>query len=710
MKIKNLPEKYNSIWEKAFPLLRQGRPGDDKHAIEVVEFILDYSKGKDLELDILIPVAIMHDIGHSAILPEHIIYVSGERKLINAKLVHMLAGAKIAKDILESVGYNKEKIKEIVDIVSVHDMDQIKEVDIKDIYNTENKKIFHDIDALDRYTKERLGSMKKLYPGKSFEELVKLVEDHLYLFFFDEFRNIATERIKELRGEDVCKTFKLLFDRDRLNLYPWEFANQCLTKDIEKVFGKKIKKIISEFKKSHIYVYVDVEDFNEFGEFLFNRLRKDRKFYKLVEKNIFQSGDKLLDFCNKLPKRLENLSTEQLFKIYEKYREKIIKMRVWGWLPPLVDGVYIYFLSDFAQEKLREFLKEKNIEDKTAEYYSILSSSEKISEVQSEEIERLKLIKELDEELVMNLKNMNTDELLKKLDSRHISLIRNHVKKFEWLTYAYIGPPMNEKDVFELIKNSLNQKESIDKQLDSIYKHYKDLRKDKEKIFDEINPPENLKYLLKISALFMYLKDLRKGVYQKSYVLMDPVIEEISKRLNLSIEETKYLTNEEVREALIDGKDFTTIAKSRTNYCVVITQDGETEVFIKEKAKEIIKKQIEESKIEKEIDELKGSIAFSGKVQGIVKIILVPEDMPKINEGDILVSSATNPDLIIAMKKASAFVTDMGGITSHAAIVSREMKKPCIVGTKIATKVLKDGDKVEVDAEKGIIKILKQKN
>lgn len=68
--------------------------------------------------------------------------------------------------------------------------------------------------------------------------------------------------------------------------------------------------------------------------------------------------------------------------------------------------------------------------------------------------------------------------------------------------------------------------------------------------------------------------------------------------------------------------------------------------------------------------------------------------------------NATNPDLIIAMGKAAAIVTEEGGITSHAAIVSREMKKPCIIATKNATQVLQDGDMVEVDADKGVIKIL----
>ena len=66
----------------------------------------------------------------------------------------------------------------------------------------------------------------------------------------------------------------------------------------------------------------------------------------------------------------------------------------------------------------------------------------------------------------------------------------------------------------------------------------------------------------------------------------------------------------------------------------------------------------------------------------------------------------TRPEYLPLMEKAAAFITDAGGVLSHAAIVAREMKKPCIIGTKIATKILKDGDLVEVDAERGTIRKL----
>ncbi len=78
----------------------------------------------------------------------------------------------------------------------------------------------------------------------------------------------------------------------------------------------------------------------------------------------------------------------------------------------------------------------------------------------------------------------------------------------------------------------------------------------------------------------------------------------------------------------------------------------------------------------------------------------------QIKQGDIYVTRMTHPNDITIIKKCAGIITDEGGILSHAAVVSREMKKPCIIGTKIATQVLKDGDRVEVDAEKGIIKKL----
>lgn len=91
-------------------------------------------------------------------------------------------------------------------------------------------------------------------------------------------------------------------------------------------------------------------------------------------------------------------------------------------------------------------------------------------------------------------------------------------------------------------------------------------------------------------------------------------------------------------------------------------------------------------------------------MKGVVRVVKNKDNLSKVVFGDVLVTTMTTPDMVQVMQKAVAFVTDEGGITCHAAIIAREMKKPCIIGTKIATQVLKDGDTVEVDADKGIVR------
>ncbi len=108
-----------------------------------------------------------------------------------------------------------------------------------------------------------------------------------------------------------------------------------------------------------------------------------------------------------------------------------------------------------------------------------------------------------------------------------------------------------------------------------------------------------------------------------------------------------------------------------------------------------------------ETTELKGLVAFKGSAKGEVKIVTCQEDMIGFEKGMILVAYETTPDIVIAMEKSAAIVTDFGGLTSHAAIVARELKIPCIVGTRYATKFLKNGDLIDVDAEKGVVKRLK---
>jgi phosphoenolpyruvate synthase/pyruvate phosphate dikinase len=106
--------------------------------------------------------------------------------------------------------------------------------------------------------------------------------------------------------------------------------------------------------------------------------------------------------------------------------------------------------------------------------------------------------------------------------------------------------------------------------------------------------------------------------------------------------------------------------------------------------------------------QIKGSVASCAgkKIRGTAKIVLNKKDFSKIKKGEILITKETDSDFLPVMKKAAAFVVDFGGLLCHAAIIARELKKICVVHTRIATNILRDGDLVEIDTKQGIVKII----
>lgn len=140
---------------------------------------------------------------------------------------------------------------------------------------------------------------------------------------------------------------------------------------------------------------------------------------------------------------------------------------------------------------------------------------------------------------------------------------------------------------------------------------------------------------------------------------------------------------EKGRLYITQTRPITTLDKKETSNKAVIEKDGEIKMA--------------------EIPILKGSGASPGMATGKVKILKNAKEIGKVGEGDVLVSEMTSPDFVPAMKKAAAIITDKGGQTSHAAIVSRELGTPCVVGTKKGTEVLKDGMTVSVDGAKGFV-------
>jgi len=148
------------------------------------------------------------------------------------------------------------------------------------------------------------------------------------------------------------------------------------------------------------------------------------------------------------------------------------------------------------------------------------------------------------------------------------------------------------------------------------------------------------------------------------------------------------------------------VASARAKDNVFLMRDGRVDVLVGE---ELTKYRREEKELVEKLDdvkELKGQCASPGFAKGKIRVLLSPEEVHLLEKGEILVARATTPSFLPAMEKSAALVSEQGGLLCHTAIVGRELKIPTIVGVKNAIKLLKTGDLVEVDAGKGVVKIL----
>lgn len=253
--------------------------------------------------------------------------------------------------------------------------------------------------------------------------------------------------------------------------------------------------------------------------------------------------------------------------------------------------------------------------------------------------------------------------------------------------------------------------------------------------FEELEEMWEREYLNKDELIEFYQKtiDFWEGMYASMYLYYTPkmfskevldLMIKLRSRIDITGDEATHIIIRSLKkiypklgelilyvsfEDLLNGINEKQIRERASKKVIIVNGNIVSEEEFN-KIKENYKFELERETFDSSIKEIKGQTAHKGLVKGIVRKLFRRSEVNLVMKGEVLVAPMTIPDFLPAMKKASAFVTDEGGITCHAAIVAREMKKPCIIGTKIATKILKDGDLVEVDANNGIVKILEREN
>lgn len=199
----------------------------------------------------------------------------------------------------------------------------------------------------------------------------------------------------------------------------------------------------------------------------------------------------------------------------------------------------------------------------------------------------------------------------------------------------------------------------------------------------------------------VFIRDHRLECINRADFAALPLLGEISVRMGASLEETVHLTPPEVLAFLEKGV-LPDLEKARERMVAYasLSEGGRSMVASGKDLVVFLRKW--SADVPAAGETVRGLVACGGKARGKACLIHSAKDLSKMREGMILVTEMTTPDFVPAMEKAAAMVADLGGATSHTAIISRELRIPCIVGTHNATKSFKDGDLVEVDADNGV--------
>lgn len=432
------------------------------------------------------------------------------------------------------------------------------------------------------------------------------------------------------------------------------------------------KKIIQDefyfYKNNYATVYISTDDVRRVREFFVAALNIDRLYLKKASQEVFDLFD---NFKEKEPS----------FKNFLSLNQDVENIK--AWLKYFCDYASSATALAFSLEMLAGFG-----DDYWLEYFNITKDDFFVLVAPEE----LSYTKRFDLELA----NIKLGNLKKNIDSV--------VNDWYWVFNNYRIVDILDRQMVERRLGEMGEGEAK-KIVTESRSYLLETKSKKEKIFDRLNLSLEQIDILNSLSSFVALQDHRKEVIVKTSSYFEQACNKLLDIYGFNSLDREIVFNSAFSIWFYELSSEELLDMSKKAFKGFYGPVNGDILVAEEAGKKLLEKIGKSDGFAGQ--NIKGQIAFRGVVKGRVCIIIKSEDFIKFREGDIIVTSMTRPEFVPIMQKAIAFVTDEGGITCHAAIVAREMKKPCVIGTKTATRILKDGDIIEVDANNGVVKIIK---
>ncbi len=331
-----------------------------------------------------------------------------------------------------------------------------------------------------------------------------------------------------------------------------------------------------------------------------------------------------------------------------------------------------------AEERLSHLVKDTSL-------FSILPAPEHISIMAQEEMD-LFLIAQRHKKALASEKS--------------IRQLKKHIEKYAWIRSSSF-----HRHIPYTIEDALSKAKELilhPPHLATVQK----IRQKRRQCIKQNNVNGELAALSDLTIFFSHWQDLRKETMLQATTIHDRLVMEIGRRINMDPDLISYLDYSELGD-FRKGRISAATLLSRRDGCLFVYKNSNVSIFLEQEVKGFVDAVLGYQPVASDNLILKGIPASLGSVSGFAYIAKNMDQMRSIPKGAILVAPMTRPEHTPFLSKISGLITDEGGITCHAAIVSRELSIPCIIGTKIATKALKSGDYVEIDAEKGVVRKMK---